>query len=336
MRRAFVAFGFLIFLVYCWASIVYQNQVDVPRYRLVEIDLLGGTSRTKWNEDQQAQFQQLMELENKRYQLPEDALIPAWPGRHSQTENGMVPVDEPLTSGDFSHFIAVADGDGPVRMRLRDTSAFTNLISQNYLLRDSIDNPGYPDGPPLYMGGAPLDKPMLDDLLARGYKTITVTGHGPTVTYQLGTSIMIAIIFLTLVAALKPVLWDPFMVLLEKRKRELDMGAEAERQNQQEAIRYEEERRSRNNQLHREIQTLKMLGQNQITREANEIIKSARDQEKETKLEGLRRLAEQADAAKIVLEKDIPALAEEIANALTPGRSKPSGTALAEKGVDNG
>ncbi len=327
MRRAFIAFGIAVFLIYCWASVAYQNRVDVPEYKLVIVDLLGGASRAQWDADQQAQFQRLMHLEGRNYQLPADAKLPAGapPAKGGAAaakpgEAKYMPVDRPLTSDDFTRLIARSPGLSPVRLQLRDTSEFYNLLAKNYLLRDSIPNPADPDGPPLYDGGQQLHKDMLDDLRLRGFKTITVTGHGAPVGFQIGTALMLAIIFLTLVAALKPVLWEPFMAMLERRKRELETGAEAERQNQQEAIRFEEERRGRNLQLDREIQSAKMRNQSDIAREAGEIVKAARNEEKEVKLAGLRQLSEESKQAAEALERDIPALAQAVADALTPGR----------------
>ena len=306
MRRAFIAFGILVFLVYCWASVVYQNQVAVPGYRPVVVDVLDGMTREAWEADQAAQFQRLMTLENRHYQMPTDAA-------------GNIPPDRPLTSDDFAGFVAAAPAGQPVRVPLRDAGAIYALLGRNYLLRDSVPDPADADGAPLYLGGRPLDKAMLDDLRERGVRTITVTGHGAPVNFQLGTSVMIAIIFLTLVAALKPVIWDPFLAMLEKRRRELETGAEAERQNQLEATRFEEERRRRTAQLAMDIQQLRLQGQRETAKEAGEMIRAARDREKEIKIAGLREIGQAADRADAAMRERIPDLARELADALTPG-----------------
>lgn len=307
MRRVFIALGIVIFLLYCWASVVYQNQVDVPAYRDVEIDLLGGKTREAWDKDQQVQFQRLMDLETKSYQLPA--------GADGDT-------NRPLTSDDFAAYIAKTPGQ-PVLMALRDTSGFSSLLAHNYILRDTIPDPANPDGRPLYFGGHPLDKPMLDDLRTRGFKTLTVSGHAAPVNFQVGTALMIAVIFFTLAAALKPILWKPFIVMLEKRRRELEIGSEAERQNLQEAVRYAEEERRRNTELGRHVQELRMRGQRETAREAGEIVREARNREKEVKLTGLRDIGRAADYARAEMEKKIPELAESIADALTPGSDGP-------------
>ena len=306
MRRIFIALGIIVFLVYCWASVAYQNQVDVPGYKLVELDVLGGKSRAAWDADQSVQFQRLMALENKNYQMPD------------ATED--IPPGRPLTSDDFARFIAKAPAGGPVRVRLLDTSAVYGLLAHNYLLRDSIPNPASPGGQPLYVGGSPLDKAMLDDLRGRGVGVITVTGHGAPVNFMPGTAIMVAIIFLTLVAALKPVVWDPFLAMLEKRRRELEIGAEAERQNQQEAVRFEEEKRRRGTEFNREMQQLRMDGQREIAKTAGAIVTAARDEEKRIKLTGLGEIRSDAALAETEMERRVPELAEAIADALTPGR----------------
>lgn len=333
MRRAFIALGIAVFLVYCWASVVYQNRVPVPGYRLVDVDLLGGRSRADWDADTQARFQRLMELENGNYQLPADAAVKAPPpgdpaGAHIRAgEDGMLSVDEPLGSDAFAWIIKNAPADGPVRVRLRDTSAIYDLLGRNYSLRDTIDNPDNPEGEPLYVGGRPLDKAMLDDLRAKGFKSVTVTGHGSPVTFQLGTALMVAVIFLTLVAALRPVLWAPFMALLEKRRRELEAGGEAERENQVEATRFQDESRRRHAELNRTIQELRLRGQRETAGDAAAILQEARTKEKAVKLSGLQEIGSQAARAEEELEKRIPELAEAIARSLTPGAGKPAAPA---------
>ncbi len=307
MRRIFIGIGLVIFAVYCWASVVYQNRTAIPGYKTVEVDLLGGMTRAAWNADQQAQFQRLMLLEGKRYQLPEGAA-------------SVIPPDRALTSDDFAKLIAAAPAGQPARMQLRDTTAINRLLAKDYLLRDNIPDPANPSGKPLYAGGTPVDKKMLDDLRRRGLDYITVTGHAPPVNFQIGTALMIAVIFLTLVAALSPVVWGPFLALLERRRRELEMGDEAATQNQQEAIRYEDERRRRHADLHRNVQELRLKGQREAARQAGEILKAAKEKEKAEKLAGLRELGEAAGDARAELDRQVPELADAIVSALTPAR----------------
>jgi F0F1-type ATP synthase membrane subunit b/b' len=308
VRKALIAAGFFVFILYCWAANVHQNEVDVPGYRVVEIDLLGGVSRDAWEENQSARFQRLMDLEGQRYQPPADA-ADRDPSR-------------PLTAADFAAVIAANPGQ-PVRMAVRDSSAFSDLLSHKYLLRDNIADPADPRGMPLYLGGRLIDKPMLDDLRRRGIGTITVSGHASPVNFEIGTSLMIAVIFFTLAAALKPVVWTPFVAMLEKRRRELDIGSEAERQNQLEAVRFEEEKRRRHILMERGVQELRMAGQREAAMEAGAIVREARNREKEVKLAGLRDISRAADAARADVEQRIPELAQAIAQALTPGAGRP-------------
>ncbi len=308
MRRAFIVFGLLVFAVYCWASIVYQNQVDVPGYTRVTVDVRGGKDATAWAADQQAAFQRLMELDNKRYQVPEGG-------------DGPFPAGHVMTVNDFSQFLETVPDGEPARLDLLDPAAIYRLLAQNYTLRDSIPRPDNPSGDPLYFGGRPLDKPLLDDLRTRGIRTITVSGHAAPVNFQLGTAIMIAIIFFTLVAALRPILWDPFIVMLEKRRRELEIGAEADRQNQQEASRYEEEKRRRYDDFARTAQALRLESRKNVAKEAGAIVKEAKDKEKASKLVGLRELCTAAEVTRQRLDEDVDALAREVADALTPRRS---------------
>ncbi len=307
MRRAFIALGIIIFLLYCWASVVYENAVDIPDYKTVTVDLMNGMSKAEWDKNQQAQLTWLMDLENRRYQLPVDS-------------KDSVSPDKPLTSDDFSRFIARTPAGQPARMQLRDTSKIYELVGRKYLLRDTIRNPKDPDGEPFYLGGVPVEKAMLDDLRAKGIHSITVTGHAAPVNFQVGTSLMICVIFLTLVAALMPILWNPFIAMLERRRKELDMGAEAERQNQVEKYAFEEEKRRRNDELARNLQAKRLDAERDTARQAAQILKEARDKERSEKVEGLRQLGATAAGTREEMEKRIPELAREVADALTPGK----------------
>lgn len=343
MRRAFIAAGIAIFLLYCWASVAYQNEVAVPDYRLEKVDILGGKTRQQWDADTQGQFQRLMELEAKKYQFPDGVKIPGSKKKGISSQEGVTDADgnistaHPLTSDDFAHIISLAPAGAGVAMELRNTDAIYALTSHNYLLRDPVAMPdAEPDAPPLFNYAEPVDKAMVDGLLLNGVKVITITGHGVPVSVELGTALMISVIFLTLAAALKPILWGPFMAMLEKRRHELEVGAEAERQNQAEEIRYADEKKARHAKLGREIQDLRMKGQAETTRAAGAIVKAAREVEKKEKLDGLRQLADAARETGGRLETDVPALAEEIAGALTPGKSAPRWEGLKASEKDSG
>lgn len=321
-RRAFIIFGVIAFLVYCWASVVYQNQVAVPGPRTVEIDLLGGKSRAVWDADTQGQFQRLMDLESAKYQLPENVrfTVPiSGDAASAGASEKTIPFDRPLTSEDFKAIIAtVPSGQGLV-MELRDTSDIYRLVNKSYLLRDPVRTPGGdPDQPPLYNYARPIDKETVDGLLANGVRTVTVTGHGAPVSFEIGTAIMIAIIFLTLTAALKPLLWDPFRAMLDRRRQELEIGAEAERQNRESETKLEEARKEQNAKLLRELEDVRKRLQSDAERAASDIVRETREKEKRVKLAGLRRLGVEAGVMRRRLDQDIPELARQIADSLTP------------------
>ena len=315
MRRIGIALGIILFLVYCWASVAYQNRATIPDYKPVEVDLLGGMSREAWEADSQAAFQRLMELEGKKYQFP-----------HGEPGSGRA-----LSAADFEKLIAGFKPDEKPVVRLLDAGAVHALADRHYVLRDNIYSPSDPEGQPVYLAGRPLDKALLDELRELGFRTVTVSGHGAPVNFQLGTAIMVAIIFLTLAAALKPALWEPFLAMLEKRAHELETGEEATRQNQLEAVRYGEEDRRRHAELNREIQELRLKGKRQAALEAAAITKKAKDQESALKAEGLRELGEASQQAEEELRQRIPEFAQAVADALTPGRGGPRWDLLAEK-----
>lgn len=318
MRRLFIAFGLAVFLAYCWASVTYQNQVRVPGYRAVTVDVLGkGRTRAQWDADPQAQFRRLTELESAKYQLPEGK---GAAGSENPVASGGVPPDRPLTSDDFAAMIARLAPDQGLVMELRDTSDIHRLANRNYLLRDPVMPPGAdPDRPPLYNYASPLDKETIDGLLANGIGVVTVTGHGSPVSFEIGTAVMVAIIFLTLLAALKPVLWEPFRIMLDKRRQELKAGTEAARRNQEDEAKLAEAGRAENARLLRELDDLRRRARAEAELAAGEIVDEARQAGKDVKQEGLRRIGQAADSARRRLDGEIPELARLIADALTPG-----------------
>ncbi len=199
-----------------------------------------------------------------------------------------------------------------------DAAGVAALLERKYVLRDTVYNPADPSGEPFAPGGRPLDEALLADLRQRGVGTITVSGHAPAVNFQAGTALMAALIFFTLVAALKPVVWDPFTALLEKRRRHLERGNAARKQNQAEADQFARERERRNAEAAREIQALRLSARRETAKEAGAVLKAAREKEKEAKRAGRRGIAETAEATRAALEKEIPALAEAIADAIAP------------------
>lgn len=327
LRRLFITFGFAVFLVYCWASVHYQNQVSVPGYRTVSVDVLGkGQTRAQWDADTQGQFQRLMQLESAKYQLPEDAKVPAPPADAKRPgamdADGNISPEHPLSADDYTFMIADLEPDQGLVMQLRDTSAINGLANKNYLLRDPVMRPGdAPDAKPMYNYADPVDKDMIDGLIRSGVGVITVTGHGSPVSYEVGTALMIVVIFLTLVAALKPLLWDPFRAMLDRRRQELDSGSMAERRNQEDEAKLTEAKKTENAKLLRDLDDLRRRIQVDAERRAGDVLKEAQDREKGVKLEGLRRLGDSADTAKRGLDRQVPELAELIADAVMPGKA---------------
>lgn len=140
-----------------------------------------------------------------------------------------------------------------------------------------------------------------------------MVGEGTPVGFDIGTGIMILIIFLCLVAALKPILWDPFQALLDRRQKELTIGAEATRQNQVEEAKLEEDTKRQNAKLMQEMQAKRMHAQQEIARETGTIIKTAKAEEKKDRHAELQRINAESRLASKQLEDEIPAMAEAIA-----------------------
>jgi F0F1-type ATP synthase membrane subunit b/b' len=208
---------------------------------------------------------------------------------------------------------------------LRDASGIDRLLARGYRLRDGIENPDRSGGPPLYPAGRPLGREMLDRLRELGIGAVTVVGHGTPVGFLAGTAVMVAVIFLTLTAALKPILWDPFAALLEKRGRELAEGEENERKNAAEAGRLERERLRLKARVDREIREARLRGNREAASQVMDIVREAREKGKGIKADGLREMALASGEAETELDRRIPLLAEAIAEALTPGKAREEG-----------
>ena len=313
LRQAFIVVGILIFLLYVRASVVYQNQIDVPNYRTVSVNILGNRSRQEWDADPGSQFAQLMRLENQRFQLPPGVEVTV-PGRGGQ--DVVLTSDRSLTSEDFTALIAKAPPGAGLVMELRDTSAINSLVSHGYILRDAIYDPEHPHEAPLIDSAEPVNKALIDRLHELGVPVITITGHGSAVDVDYGTMIMVFIIFLCLVAALKPILWDPFQIMLDKRQKELAIGAEATRHNQTESAKLESERVQRNANLMRDIQGKRMAGQQRTAKEVDAVIQAARDEEKAARMSGFQEVGAAVRSAEEGVQSDIPKLADAIAGAV--------------------
>ncbi len=100
--------------------------------------------------------------------------------------------------------------------------------------------------------------------------------------------------------------------------KQLAQGTEAQRRNQLEADRFAAEKERRNAEMARDIQALRLDGQRETAKEANALVRAARDREKEVKFAGLRDIAAAAETAREAMEKEIPALAELVAEAVAP------------------
>lgn len=300
-RKTFITSVAVLFLAYCWAAYVYQNEVNVPRYFTVSVDLLGGKVPEVWERDSAYQFQWLNSLENKHYQPLQTQSI--WLGNGKQ-----LPTNAPISSKDFAELIKDRlENRQATLIELRDPAAIHSLVDKRYTLRNQVHGTQY-------KGGEPITKQMIDNLIEKDVKTIAVSGELPPVSLQMGTILMVGLIFLALVAALKPMVWTPFINLLVAREKLLDDGADLIRRNAQENARFEKERQTRLRSIKNDIQSIKSRKRQEALRNAGDIIRSARLEERRLKAQGLTEIHTAENEGKAHLMKQIPELAKEIAD----------------------
>ncbi|MDR3211492.1 MAG: hypothetical protein LBU79_06215 [Planctomycetota bacterium] len=309
LRKTYLFLAILLFLLYAWASVAYQNQVDVPQFHNQEIDLLGGMTRAEFDAQGDSQFIILMQLENRHYQLTlEESFTDA---------NGKaIASDRPLTASDYSAIIASFPPEAKPKLQVRNPADIYALVGLNYHLRDPVYDPHNPFGNPLINHAEPVTRELIVRLQELGVSHITVSGIDAPVKFEAGTALMVGLIFLALVAALKPALWDPFLALIERRQLEITQGADAARHNQEESERLTAERNSRQGQIVRKIQAERLRQEQEASNQADSIMQEAQKEEKALRLQEMRELTQQATVVASNLQEEVAPLAREIAHSL--------------------
>lgn len=307
MRKATVALAIIVFGVYCVQSMAHYTRVDVPGYEQVDVDLLGGKTRAQWQED--VTFQ-------KRHidQLARLHLKPTKKGLTVQTADGSERTLDPdtvLGDEEFADLIrtrlAEIGGNLPAEP-LRDAGAVMALVTRNVKLRDPVQvgNETIPEG-------TRITKPVVDKLLDGDIKTIGIVGTGEAVSIELGTTLMVIIIFLGLNAALTEVLWNPVLKMMDERNAEIEQGSGLVRENRDAAEEVEAEGARLHGQARREYLAKLSATQREAQQEADKIMTDARVQARLMRDKAQEELRGVVAEARSELEGKVPDLAEKMA-----------------------
>ena len=317
MRRLFIGFVIAVFLAYCWASVAWQNRIVVPDYRTVTVSLTGGKTPEQWDSDAAFRNTYLEHLASRHYQ----PLVKGAPPLMIPLPDGSVfPWDQPLTKANLEAIVKDRIARGAATdVELRDPAALYALASQHYRLRDPLrdSKTGEPlldqDGKPWARGGEPVNKAFLDRLIDADVRFIHIVGNANPISPQPGTIVLVALIFLALVAALQGLYWKPLFQVVEERKREIDAGVDLAKSNQTALARLEGDRARRLLEARRARRERIQEARAKARAEADAIIQNARDREHALKQDAMIELRNASEAVRERLRADIPRLAREIA-----------------------
>lgn len=262
MKKGFIIFVLAVFALYCYLATVQNGSVPVPQYLNVTIDLMNGMSQAAWNRDPTGQKEYFRELERRSLQPPAT-------GWHFSQELTFSP-DYVLKADDFRRILEAQ----PVTARdlpVRDPGRIIALSDKDYRLRDNI----VVAGKPLLAEGSSLDKAAIDRLLAAGFSDVRIVGKGGMVSPEAGTMLMVVLIFLGLLCALRIVLFDPLVALVDERNAEIELGQEQARENRKRAALLEQEALQKRRALRRQHMSDLVKARHAVMREADSILHEA-------------------------------------------------------------
>jgi F-type H+-transporting ATPase subunit b len=307
VRKLFILIVVSLFCLYCWSSYHSYTWVTLPEYKPVEVDLLGGMDRTKWEKDPTHQATQIMHLSQMRYHAPTGGI---------RLDDGTVlNSGQALTVDEFRKIIAKRLADNPGNLAkepLRDPKALLVLAGRKYHLRNPVENVMYKEQPldrAHVDKGVALDKPLIDALMAAGVKRVSVVGGGDVVSPQIGTMALVILIFLALVMALTDLMWDPLLKIIDERRKEVREGTELARVNRKENLRIEDEGVKLRAEARRKYLERLADAQREALKKADVILGEARDKVHAMRAQAARELTGEMEKAEAELLKQVPELA---------------------------
>lgn len=297
LKKLYIALVIVLFLCYCYSSVVHYSSIPVPGYVETRIDLMGGMSPWAWRKDPTAQNELFAGYERMQYQPAATGLIFA---------SGLsFTADHILTEGDLRKILAaepVLGRDLPVR----DPAKINALVDKGYTLRDNV----YLEKKELFKAQTPLDKSVIDTLLANGITEVRIAGHGEMVSPQSGTMLMVVLIFLALLCGLDMVLFKPLVKLVDERNAEIAEGEEQARVNLKEQVKLAEEQQRRRRTMRNEHIASLVSARHAVMKEADAILHEANIEAHRLRDNAHLELKQMVLQAEAQLKSEIPALAE--------------------------
>ena len=271
-----------------------------PEYTNETIDILGGMSLEKWNSDKVARDDRLKELVRAEYQPDEDGFKfgenHGYVGTHTLTADNYIKIvkEDPKLAKHLS---------------VRNPSAVLDLAGMGYAVRDTVIGN---DSTVIANAGDILDKTILDKLISQEIKRIRVVGTGGVVSIESGTMLIVPLIFLALLAALKLIMFDPLIKIMDERAEEINSGMEQAKLNRVEVAKLATESKDQFDHLRREhILELSKL-KHEIILESESVIHEANTEALKIREEAHKELQETLDKVEKELRGKVDELAQDI------------------------
>lgn len=300
MKKLFAIIALLIFIAFCYGSAKEAAYVALPQYQEVTLDLLGGMTPLAWQKDPTAQNAHLRKLSAAAYQPTTKGL---------NLGSVKLAPDQVLTEQDFRTIIKENPSEAR-KLVVRDPGDILSMASMDLTLRDNIIDKK--NNTILIKQGVTVDKKLIDAMLGMGLVKVRALGSGNMVAPLMGTMLMIVVIFLGLYCALRVVLFDPILVIMDERESEIEKGLETAQENHIAAQKLEEE----NLKLRKEARQAHLASlaadKHAVMKEADSILKDATVEAHRIRDNAHLEMREVVKKAEEELRKDIDVFAKDI------------------------
>ena len=302
----------LVFLLYCGAAQRNQSWYRVPEYRVVELNILGRATPTRWQSPAyaSARHEQLSTLGKRRYQPVEPIGPPRLPR--------VVGCSQVLTRDDLEELVA----RGVHTVRVRDPAAILRFADRGFVVRQDISAPqgaGRGEERVVATAGEPVTKEVVDRCLEANVTRMPVVGAGDVVGFN-ATMLMVVLIFVGMTLVLTDVFWEPVMVLIDSRQVLVADGRKAVRANAREARDAQAERERRLRAMRDAYQERMRKARSRAMHEVDTILHRTRVHLKRMREEAASRLHASAARAEAQVRDELPALADSLVQRISGNR----------------
>ncbi|GHV23836.1 hypothetical protein AGMMS49959_18320 [Planctomycetales bacterium] len=208
-NRIIVAVAALIFIVYCFGVAGNIGKVPLPRYHAEVINALGEHAFSEsFNHDDPRFREHIRGLARHNYL--------AMPANHNANfaDPNQVLNEEALLK------ITADQPDAARHLTVVSQDEIQKLAHLGYKFAEDTNVGGT-----VFKAGTELDVGALTALARDGKRRdLKVSGSGVTISLQPGTMLMIIIIFIGLLCALKIILFDPLVKIIDERDAEIESG----------------------------------------------------------------------------------------------------------------